>query len=139
MVRALTFRNDPKLLSYIAAYEKKLTKNFQINLNLLLKLQSLCERVAADEKTMSATAWVCFVGRMASKPADWQSAPQFVLSRVPFRGKEQKPPWPCRYRIDRIEDELAPCNSSVLLSLHTQKLNGRCARFSRKRCCRQDQ
>jgi hypothetical protein len=28
-VQALTFRNDPKFLSYIATYEQKLTKNFQ--------------------------------------------------------------------------------------------------------------
>ena len=56
MVQALTFRNDPKLLSYIATYEQKLTKNFQINFNMLLKLQSLRQPVLAKEKTMTATA-----------------------------------------------------------------------------------
>ena len=56
MVQALTFRNDPKLLSYIAGYEQKLTKNFQVNLNLLLKLQSLRQPVLAKEKTMTAAA-----------------------------------------------------------------------------------
>jgi hypothetical protein len=56
MVQALTFRNDPKLLTYIAAYEQKLTKNFQINFNMLLKLQSLRQPVLAKEKTMTATA-----------------------------------------------------------------------------------
>ena len=56
MVQALTFRNDPKLLTYIATYEQKLTKNFQINFNMLLKLQSLRQPVLAKEKTMTATA-----------------------------------------------------------------------------------
>jgi hypothetical protein len=56
MVQALTFRNDPKLLSYIATYEAKLTKNFQINLNMLQKLQSLRQPVLAKEKTMTAAA-----------------------------------------------------------------------------------
>ena len=56
MVQALTFRNDPKLLSYIATYEQKLTKNFQINFNMLLKLQSLRQPVLAKEKTMTAAA-----------------------------------------------------------------------------------
>ena len=56
MVQALTFRNDPKLLSYIATYEQKLTKNFQINFNLLLKLQGLRQPVLAKEKTMTAVA-----------------------------------------------------------------------------------
>ena len=56
MVQALTFRNDPKLLSYIASYEQKLTKNFQINFNMLLKLQSLRQPVLAKEKTMTAGA-----------------------------------------------------------------------------------
>ena len=56
MVQALTFRNDPKLLSYIATYEQKLTKNFQINFNLLLKLQGLRQPVLAKEKTMTAAA-----------------------------------------------------------------------------------
>ena len=55
MVQALTFRNDPKLLSYIATYEQKLTKNFQINFNMLLKLQSLRQPVLAKEKTMTAS------------------------------------------------------------------------------------
>jgi hypothetical protein len=56
MVQALTFRNDPKLLTYIAAYEQKLTKNFQINFNMLLKLQSLRQPVLAKEKVMTAAA-----------------------------------------------------------------------------------
>jgi hypothetical protein len=56
MVQALTFRNDPKLLAYIATYEQKLTKNFQINFNMLLKLQSLRQPVLAKEKTMTASA-----------------------------------------------------------------------------------
>ena len=56
MVQALTFRNDPKLLSYIATYEQKLTKNFQVNLNMLLKLQSLRQPVLAKEKVMIAAA-----------------------------------------------------------------------------------
>ena len=56
MVQALTFRNDPKLLTYIATYEQKLTKNFQINFNMLLKLQSLRQPVLAKEKTMTASA-----------------------------------------------------------------------------------
>jgi hypothetical protein len=56
MVQALTFRNDPKLLAYIATYEQKLTKNFQINFNLLLKLQSLRQPVLAREKVMTAGA-----------------------------------------------------------------------------------
>jgi hypothetical protein len=56
MVQALTFRNDPKLLAYIAAYEAKLTRNFQINLSMLLKLQSLRQPVLAKEKVMTATA-----------------------------------------------------------------------------------
>ena len=56
MVQALTFRDDPKVLSYIAAYEQKLTKNFQINFNMLLKLQSLRQPVLAKEKVMTAAA-----------------------------------------------------------------------------------
>ena len=56
MVQALTFRNDPKVLSYIATYEQKLTKNFQINFNMLLKLQSLRQPVLAKEKVMTAAA-----------------------------------------------------------------------------------
>ena len=56
MVQALTFRNDPKLLAYIAGYEQKLTKNFHLNLNQLLKLQSLRQPVLAKEKVMTATA-----------------------------------------------------------------------------------
>ena len=56
MVQALTFRNDPKLLHYIASYEAKLTRNFQINLNMLTKLQSLRQPVLAKEKVMTATA-----------------------------------------------------------------------------------
>ncbi len=56
MVQALTFRNDPKLFSYLATYEQKLTKNFHINFNLLLKLQSLRQPVLAKEKTMTAAA-----------------------------------------------------------------------------------
>ena len=56
MVQALTFRNDPKLLAYIAGYEQKLTKNFHLNLNQLLKLQSLRQPVLAKEKAMTATA-----------------------------------------------------------------------------------
>jgi hypothetical protein len=56
MVQALTFRNDPKLLSYLASYEQKITKNFHINLDKLLKLQSLRQPVLAKEKVMTATA-----------------------------------------------------------------------------------
>jgi hypothetical protein len=56
MVQALTFRNDPKVLSHIATYEQKLTKNFQVNFNTLLKLQSLRQPVRAKEKVMTATA-----------------------------------------------------------------------------------
>ena len=56
MVQALTFRNDPKLLSYLATYEQKLTKNFHMNLDKLLKLQSLRQPVLSKEKVMTATA-----------------------------------------------------------------------------------
>jgi hypothetical protein len=56
MVQALTFRNDPKLLAYISLYEQRLTKNFQINFNMLLKLQSLRQPVLAKEKVMTAAA-----------------------------------------------------------------------------------
>jgi hypothetical protein len=56
MVQALTFRNDPKLLHYIASYEAKLTKNFQINLSMLTKLQSLRQPALAKEKVMTAAA-----------------------------------------------------------------------------------
>ena len=56
MVQALTFRNDPKLLSHLASYEQKLTKNFHVNFNLLLKLQSLRQPVLTKEKVMTATA-----------------------------------------------------------------------------------
>jgi len=56
MVQALTFRNDPKLLTYLATYEQKLTKNFQVNFNMLLKLQSLRQPVLAKEKVMTASA-----------------------------------------------------------------------------------
>ena len=56
MVQALTFRNDPKLLSHLALYEQRLTKNFHLNLNQLLKLQSLRQPVLAKEKTMTAAA-----------------------------------------------------------------------------------
>ena len=56
MVQALTFRNDPKLLTYLATYEQKLTKNFQINFNMLVKLQSLRQPVLAKEKVMTAAA-----------------------------------------------------------------------------------
>ena len=56
MVQALTFRNDPKLLSYVATYEQKLTKNFHMNLDKLLKLQSLRQPVLSKEKVMTATA-----------------------------------------------------------------------------------
>ena len=55
-VQALTFRNDPKLFSYLASYEQQLTKNFHLNFNLLLKLQSLRQPVLAKEKVMTATA-----------------------------------------------------------------------------------
>ena len=55
-VQALTFRNDPKLFSYLASYEQKLTKNFHLNFNLLLKLQSLRQPVLAREKVMTAGA-----------------------------------------------------------------------------------
>jgi hypothetical protein len=54
MVQALTFRNDPKLFSHLATYEHKLTKNFQVNFNLLLRLQSLRQPVLAKEKAMTA-------------------------------------------------------------------------------------
>ncbi len=56
MVQALTFRTDPKLFSHLALYEQRLTKNFQINFNLLLRLQSLRQPVLAKEKTMTAAA-----------------------------------------------------------------------------------
>jgi hypothetical protein len=56
MVQALTFRNDPKLLSYLASYEQKLTKNFHMNLDKLLKLQSLRQPVLSKEKVMTAAA-----------------------------------------------------------------------------------
>ena len=56
MVQALTFRNDPKLFSYLATYEQKLTKNFHVNFKLLLKLQSLRQPVLAREKVMTAAA-----------------------------------------------------------------------------------
>jgi hypothetical protein len=56
MVQALTFRNDPKLLANLALYEQRLTKNFHLNLNQLLKLQSLRQPVLAKEKVMTATA-----------------------------------------------------------------------------------
>ena len=36
--------------------ERKLTKNFHVNFNLLLKLQSLRQPVLAKEKTMTAAA-----------------------------------------------------------------------------------
>ena len=56
MVQALTFRNDPKLLNYIASYEAKLTRNFQINFSMLTKLQSLRQPVLAKEKVMAASS-----------------------------------------------------------------------------------
>ena len=56
MVQALTFRNDPKLLANIALYEARLTKNFQINPNMLQKLQSLRQPMLAKEKVMAAAA-----------------------------------------------------------------------------------
>ena len=56
MVQALTFRNDPKLFSHLALYEQRLTKNFHVNFNLLLKLQSLRQPVLAREKVMTAAA-----------------------------------------------------------------------------------
>ena len=56
MVQALTFRTDPRLFSYLATYEQKLTKNFHVNFNLLLKLQSLRQPVLAKEKVMTAAA-----------------------------------------------------------------------------------
>ena len=56
MVQALTFRNDPELLSYLATYEQKITKNFHVNLDKFLKLQSLRQPVLAKEKTMTAAA-----------------------------------------------------------------------------------
>ena len=56
MVQALTFRTDPRLFSYLASYEQKLTKNFHVNFNLLLKLQSLRQPVLAKEKVMTAAA-----------------------------------------------------------------------------------
>src|ERR1700722_10978517 len=56
MVQALTFRTDPKLFSHLALYEQRLTKNFQINFNLLLRLQSLRQPVLAREKSMTAAA-----------------------------------------------------------------------------------
>ena len=56
MVQALTFRNDPKLLANISLYEQRVTKNFHINLDKLLKLQSLRQPVLAKEKVMTAAA-----------------------------------------------------------------------------------
>jgi hypothetical protein len=56
MVQALTFRNDPKLLADLALYEQRVTKNFHVNLNQLLKLQSLRQPVLAKEKAMTAVA-----------------------------------------------------------------------------------
>ena len=56
MVQALTFRNDPKLLANLALYEQRVTKNFHLNLDKLLKLQSLRQPVLAREKVMTAAA-----------------------------------------------------------------------------------
>ena len=56
MVQALTFRNDPKLLACISLYEARLTKNFQINLSMLQKLQSSRQPVLAKEKVMTAAS-----------------------------------------------------------------------------------
>jgi len=56
MVQALTFRNDPKLLANLALYEQRVTKNFHVNLDKLLKLQSLRQPVLAKEKVMTAAA-----------------------------------------------------------------------------------
>jgi len=56
MVQALTFRNDPKLLADLALYGQRVTKNFHVNLNQLLKLQSLRQPVLAKEKAMTAVA-----------------------------------------------------------------------------------
>ena len=56
MIQALTFRNDPKLLCYLATYEQKVTKNFHVNLDKFLKLQSLRQPVLAREKVMTAAA-----------------------------------------------------------------------------------
>jgi len=56
MVQALTFRNDPKLLANLALYEQRITKNFHLNLNTLLKIQSLRQPVLAKEKVMTAAA-----------------------------------------------------------------------------------
>jgi hypothetical protein len=85
MVQALTFRNDPKLLTYIAPYEQKLTRNFQINFNMLLKLQSLRSARAGQEKTPAPTAWLRFVklaslGRAkASALSQWACGPRTML------------------------------------------------------------
>ena len=54
MVQALTFRTDPKLFTYLALYEQRLTKIFQINMNLLLKLQSLRQPAQALAQTAAA-------------------------------------------------------------------------------------
>ena len=56
MVQALTFRDDPKVLSHLALYEQRLTKNFHANMNLLLKFQSRRQPVLAREKTITAAA-----------------------------------------------------------------------------------
>jgi hypothetical protein len=50
MVQSLTFRHDPKLFSHLAIFEQRLTNNFQINFNILLKPQSLRQPVLAKEK-----------------------------------------------------------------------------------------
>ena len=47
----------PKTITLdLALYEQRLTKNFYVNFNLLLKVQSLRQAVLTKEKTMTAAA-----------------------------------------------------------------------------------
>ena len=54
MVQALSFRADPRLFAHLALYEQRLTKNFNTNMNLLLKFQSKRQPAPAKEKAMAA-------------------------------------------------------------------------------------
>ena len=40
MVQALAFKNDPKVFAHLALYEQRITKNFHLNMNLLMKYQA---------------------------------------------------------------------------------------------------
>ena len=54
MVQALAFKNDPKVFAHLALYEQRITRNFHLNMNLLMKFQA--RRGPAQTKEIARAA-----------------------------------------------------------------------------------